>query len=459
MSSPQIKIGVGIDGAAFQRGMSAIMGQVGELKGALLAGLGIGAFSAIISSAIEFGNNIAKASEELDVTIDRAVQLSRIMESVGRNTNTLVTAFAHAREYMKGAFDSAEKMANLKSYGITPGMQSNGHYGFSGDMDMIMKTMLISSQTRGPGAGIGNSMMFRNMYGKPGDDILYKKDQILQNPEDSGIRKEELRQITELTSQFKILKEALSILVLQAIMPFANYILRFLAGSKDTTDTDVARQVRGLDLYYKKHGKYPEEVSPTQSKILSAQQELAMLSNFMHPGTPITSGIREGYLRRSLELAIPDADIRKQVIKEIPTKNDHIKELEKRMAALFNSPPPATIEPPAYKREFESNSFTKVGGLLGVDTSYRLSVLQVAQQQLDVSKDMAATLRSIDAKTMGAAMSVGAASSPFASMMVSTLASQADADSKPRTGSGPKGITWPNRAAERAAVLKASAAL
>jgi hypothetical protein len=372
------------------------------------------------------------------------------MESVGKSTNSLVQGFSKAREYMKEALTDASKMEKLKQYGITPSMTSNGQFGFSGDMDMILKTMLISSQTKGPGAFAGNQMMFRDMYGRPGADLLYKREQILQDPEESGIRKSELRQITELTSQFKILKESINLLVLEGITPFSKWLLTFRANRQDEKELDEKRQARHDELYTEKYGHAPSKSSALVNGFWDFREFIREVI-----GIPISEEEKSDIKHKHF-----DNDIIKQVSKELPDNYPRSAELDKRLRGISDTPqPPGDITSDIHKREFASNEFTKVGGLLGVDTSYRLSVLQVAQQQLDVSKDMAATLRSIDAKTMGAAMSVGAASSPFASMMVSTLASQADADSKPRTGSGPKGITWPNRAAERAAVLKASAAL
>jgi hypothetical protein len=412
--SPQIKIGVGIDGVGFQRGIAAIMGQVNELKGALLAGLGIGALSEMISSAVEFAKEAEKASDELGVSLDRAIQLNRIMESVGKSASNLVQASGKFQEYMKDAYTDADKMSKLKAFGISESDFANFNF------DTALRKTLAASV----GKGLTESQMFfRESMGKAGADFLYKREQLLQGPAESGINEEEIKQVIELTAQFKELKEQISILTLHAIVPFGQWLI----GVMDLLHIGGGKSSSG---FYSKQADYISNLASAE-RSNRGLGDIGMLKQFgadvalqntlvgMVNGTPEEKQkVYEDAIRKYAErLSGGNSDVFNAVMKEFAAEKsksplDELIESQKNAKDRGNGP---IVAAALTRSGIASNEMVRIGGLLGVDTSYRLNA---AQNQLNEQKITNQLLTSIDNKL---SPSVGmSADSPLAAMQTPT---------------------------------------
>lgn len=218
-------------------GLTAVLGggpAGAALKETLIGAVGLHTIKELVSSAMDFGNEVKDMSEELGVSIDRAVQLRNIMLEMGKSPNDLVTAMSHFQQFMAEAQTDTAKMAALSRYGFS---QQDVFGEFNFDKALTKFLQGVTSDKEGQA-----KLDARTFLGKSGVKILEDRDKFLQTTRKSYLTEQELKEVEELTAKFRELKDVISMLTIKGLGPFAGHLVRLLniatgrATKKDLTE-------------------------------------------------------------------------------------------------------------------------------------------------------------------------------------------------------------------------------
>lgn len=347
------------------------------IKDALLAGIGIGAITEMVGSAIEFARELRRSSDELGVSIDRAAQLKDIMESLGKDSSALVTYMNHFQRYMGEAREDIEKMDLLKSLGITE--YDFQHFNF----DEILKKALKSTEKM---AGAEANLKFNIAFGKgAGTTLLPKKTQLLETPEETGIREQELREIEETVAAFKKLKDAISTFIMELLQPVTKKISAYDAESKDFEETVRKKMQVGEVEFQKKHGNDQEAWSKLVNREMDELERLEKTKIFGPASLFLKKQMESGVLSRMFG---GDKDII-EAMKKVPrvTKNMEERDKANKTKTPTDQGEVPTIGGKQLGQISSNNPFVAIGGLMGTDISYRIERLQ--QQSNNLLKQIA----------------------------------------------------------------------
>ncbi len=312
---------------------------LGGIKGAILGAVGIGTVTEMVTSAIEFGRELRKSSDELDVSIDRAAQLNEVMESVGKNSQDLVGSMGKVHKFMESADGDPNKMNLLKKFGI--GQEDFKNFNF----DTVLRKALTASQTMSP---TESTIGLNKIFGKGmGADLLYRRNEILAKPDSLGLREEELRQLEGANAKFKSLQDAIKILILKAIFPLIGSI-----GNLNEIISGIANFPENYAL---------QIIQDVLEQSLGKNLVTTILSNLMKAGFKVN---QQEDLKKKYGLNYGEDDIKGKVS------------------------PLGSIG--------GNNQFLSIGGLIGTDVNYRVARLQ--EKAVEEQKKTNEYLSSIDNK-------------------------------------------------------------
>lgn len=378
MPSSDVKVNFTANASEFHAVARGVEEQIGDIKKALLGAVGIGAVSEMVSEAINFAKAANKSADELGTTLDRAIQLNHVMETIGKSGQDLVMSMGKVQTYMGKAYSDAEKMKKLRAFGITD--DDFKDFNFDNVLRKALeatKTMSLTEAQQGLNAIFGRGM---------GADLLFKREQILGSPESSGINKEQVREILELTAKFKELKEELNILLLKALIPLGEWIMDLIGrkgnyGYYENAASELAAEVAG-----ERSNKGLGEISDV--KRYAAEAAFALSSANTATDTMYGSDAEKAaanskfdeHLQTYVRRMAGNDDIFNSVwsnyIKNRPkTPAQEKAELAQRLEAAGHVPNEIQSIGGKSKREMLSNQFLQMGGLMGADLNYRLSAL------------------------------------------------------------------------------------
>lgn len=364
---------------------SHVQHELGGIKDALIAGLGIHAVSEMIGAALSFGKEIRRSADELGVTIDRAAQLKMVMESIGKDSDALVLAMGKVQKYMSDAMSDATKMDLLKKFGI--GEEDFKDFNF----DRVLRKYLEASKGMGQAQAqqMGNLLFGRGM----GAALIFGREKLLKEPEETGLKAAQLIEISQLTAKFKHLREAIEILILKALIPFGEWLIKSKARKDDIAETYGQRFVEASQLFREKYGREPNKFN---------LETTGAIGEFKSMFASLGLADSEKILRKTLE---------DQFDKEIAEKVMRLTPVTKGVDAFTQSLKDAEEQA---KREEEdrkgqgpilpthgeklgalssgaSNPFLQIGGLMGVDINYR-----IARAQESIERNTARTADAVE---------------------------------------------------------------
>lgn len=224
-----IKIKVDADGSGIEQVFkdihTSLNGVNATLKTFFVTAMAT-AVTTLTKATIDFVINAKKSSDELGVTMDRAIQLNRVMSAIGKGGGDLVGSMKTIQAYMASAYYDAFKLSRLKLLGLSTEDFKNF------DFDKVLRKSLEA--TKGMGQAMAQQLMV-GAYGSVGVDYLMNRDRILDRPSETGLSDEQAEMIVELKLQFMELMDSIKALIAEAIVPFGNVLLRSIAWFKDIT--------------------------------------------------------------------------------------------------------------------------------------------------------------------------------------------------------------------------------
>lgn len=244
MSAGDVKIKITADGSGIEETFKGIHKSLDTLKSGLKAYFVTAmadAVSALVKSTIEFVVNAKKSADELGISLDKALQLNRVMAAIGKSGGDLVSSMKNIQSYMASAYYDAFKMSRLNMLGISKEDFENF------DFDKVLRKALES--TKKMSRSVAQQLM-GDVFGSAGTDYLMNRDRILREDSDAGLTKEAADAMTELEVQFNFLKDATKALTAEAILPLVNVLLLAIAWIKDHMSTrGIARKLLGQKSY------------------------------------------------------------------------------------------------------------------------------------------------------------------------------------------------------------------
>jgi hypothetical protein len=378
LSGAAIKAVLSLDGKGFERDLlkavSFAKEQATGIKQALLIGMGAATIDQMIRSTLDFVVNTKRSSDELGVSLDRAVQLNRVMHAIGKNSSDLVGSLQHVQQYMGEAYYDALKMSRLSRLGITA--EDFKNFDFDAVLQKALKTTKGMSMTV-------SQMLMDQVFGKVGIDLLQRRDQILASPEATGLTEAQIRESQEMVAKFKELKDTLAMTVIPALNKFAELLNSITKENKEVEQTYEERLARAFVVA-------PQMGVQTPSMDVQNRAEDSMRLKQTFRG--LMTAWKGGLSKQSKEALINDAisemfgpEVLKEVLKQGGLPGGSRESRRREGSPIL----------PMYQalNEMSGNPFLRIGGLAGVDVSYRMERLltQIADNTAAIARNTSVT--------------------------------------------------------------------
>ena len=121
MAGTDIRAKISLDSSQFTSGINSAMSAVNKLTGALGIGIGVGAFTSLVTGAMKGGEEIENLARRLQLTTNEAQQFQQVAQKVGVDVNALAKSFKDlklAQQDAKGT-PGGKEAAAFERLGIT----------------------------------------------------------------------------------------------------------------------------------------------------------------------------------------------------------------------------------------------------------------------------------------------------------------------------------------------------
>ena len=347
-SNPKVNVVVGANAAGFNRTMGEVGGKVKELVGlssmlkmSLAAAFGGAVIGEVIKNLVDFSNEVVKGAAALDVTTENFQALKIAAREAGTNM-----------EYVEKIFQRIEKSASDALGGAADKMKALQLLGMTSEDAQLDKVTYLSKMMQGAGRLERGQAVeaLRTLIGTRADpNKLMALQPTLAHFDEYKRRKEaggafandaDLEKISQLKDKMNALFDALKVKLIPVLAEVIVWVLKFVNSLVFT----IAHLYRYTAL---KWDAQRGASNDTQMDVFFKQTAMEKRQN-----------------QKAEEKAEQDAKAAR-LLTQLDT----------------NSHP--TAEQPVQGKlgELPSNQYLKIGGLMGVDTNYRLQRLQVDLQR------------------------------------------------------------------------------
>lgn len=342
-ANEKVTVHVGGDGTGFHRAMSGVeervkrfVGLAEGLKGALAGALGGFTIGEIVKSMSEFARSIEDASKRLHLTIKEVYNLKRATQEAGQSWESMFKANDKAEEFL----------AKIANYQATPQqMAVASKYGLKGDEASGM-TAALSMLRQG-----ANRSELAELVGQKEAGIMTGNRKSFLN-QSKSVDAEAISKMARLSVEMELLTDEIKAGVIPALIGFVDGLMSY---SRKVLQFDAKALVS-----FEQAIKTPGFLT---SKGFKWEREA--FKQFMNTWDGIAEGDKNS--NKAIE------DKRKEMIKAYEREQKELKLPVDRKRPFIMS------------GELPSNQFLKVGGLLGVDTNYRLERLSKKQLETQMS--------------------------------------------------------------------------
>jgi hypothetical protein len=407
----RVKIDISGDGSGFHKAMAGVEERLRGLKskvgfsfGETFAALAGGAtITAMIDNMANFAKEINNASRNLGVTTERVQQLRVAARHAGKDLSVFEGIFSKSESFASKALVPNSKEANIAArLGITPGDLS-GPNGLS-------KDALVSKMLKGTGGMSRNvaEQLIGGVVGKKNAGFLVgNKDEITGKSGIGTVSNEDLNKMTELKENFEDLIDVVRIRMIPVFNDVVDAAEKFIAWASDALTINKGMS----DAKEKFASQNGTRAGGWRTAAIEASTGLQLLGATVAHGTGISSllgKIAPGKFGESLEhdydtilnkhdelkygKGVNDSAVVAKAASSVVAKVASTREDLERAAAARRARHkeeqaemngPTTRERPT-KRTNNSlvlgeeggggsaNSMLRIGGLMGVDSTYRL---------------------------------------------------------------------------------------
>lgn len=416
----RVKIEVGGDSTGFHKTMSGVENRITGLKskmsgfnlGGSLASIagGIG-IASLVRGAMDFARSIEIASERMGTTVQRTQQLRTVAYLAKKELGDFETIFAKVNTFGNAALAPGSKESNIaKKFGITQ-EDLTGQKSLTNEQ--LVGKIFKSSLNMDPSVG---QNLLKMVFGKGSSWITPEVRQNYLNKEiKPTVSSEDINKMLELRDAFEDLADTVRIGLIPVFNKLIEWVLNlvgsYIQGTKKMDSLDLAAN----SSYMSRHGGQGSKLSAVAQTAIQTNYQMMIAGISANPYTsPDEKKSKIDAHARATLTMIYDKQAADDAFKNYtPSKpgglatifDDMIAKRKERAAERAardaargtghpdrEAPPTKDSTVKAAKGVLDNelkggkNDFLKIGGLMGIDSNYRLQ--RVAEKTNQILGDI-----------------------------------------------------------------------
>jgi hypothetical protein len=383
-----VNVHVNANGAGFSRTMDALENRVHGLSHSLTHGLkeafvglvGAGSVGLLVENMVSYAESIDRASERLGIATDRVQQLRKVAQHAGKDLEVWDAIFRNVDKNAQKALVPGSKEANVADQ-LGLSNEDLKHL----NKDELLKKALESTKSMGRTEAEG---LIAGLVGpKNAGFVLGHREDILSG-KGNIVSDSDLAALVEFKHSLEDLTDVVRVAIIPALVSFAHFLTDLFAHKVDNEKSLSQMDAEAAAINSNKGGKEPSWWARVKAEAKFENVATGIVTGTDEEKKKVYDKAKEDYIT-----GLYGADVYKDMMKTFeppPSLVDKLKEAqdarkkarEEEQNALkgdVNRVAPVTKTAAAKdlidKDIKGNNAFLKIGGLLGVDGTYRLERL------------------------------------------------------------------------------------